>query len=163
MIKGFEKKKKKNETVNNNRRNRELTESMVLILLKDRSNQPRLDGWARKCLSMYWRPENPVMQLLLRRKERLRCFPCEFVFRGRKPIWGFFDNASEPEMKQIQEGKYTVSETWMNICCYTVSIFLKSIKQFTATVSTFIGLHAVQLLGLCLSFEDTDCIYEQVP
>lgn len=46
------------------------------------------------------------MQLLLRRKERLRCFPSAFVFRGRKPIRGTSDSASESQIKQLQGVKF---------------------------------------------------------
>lgn len=94
------------------RKKENLTASMHVILLKDRSSQPSFNGWAKKWLRMYWRPVRSVMLLLLRRMEQLRYFPFEFVFKGRRPLRGISDNAPESEIHS------TVLQFFLYICIY---------------------------------------------
>lgn len=107
---------------------RNLTGSMLVILLKDRSSQPSFDGWARKWPSVYWRPTRSVMLLLLRRKEQLRYLPFEFVCKGRKPLRGTSDKAPEKQTKIIT----------VNIkCCLTFLEYLY-ISAAQTSISLFI-------------------------
>ena len=80
-------------------RSRELTWSICVILLKDRSSQARSDGSARKWLTVLWRSQRSVMLLLLRRREQLRYFLSEFLFKGLRPVLGSSVNASKSSYK----------------------------------------------------------------
>ena len=92
--------RKKEREKRNIFKRRTLTGSMPVSLLKDRSSQPSCDGSARKKPRVYWRPTRSVMLLLLRRKERLRYFLFEFVFKGRRPLLGCSESAPEPHKKE---------------------------------------------------------------
>lgn len=70
---------------------------MLVILLKERSSQPSIDGWARKWLNMNSRPTRFVMLLLLRRKEWLRYLFFELVLKGRRAVRGISDIAPKAQ------------------------------------------------------------------
>lgn len=84
---------------------KENTCSMCKILLKERSSQARREGSARKWLTVFWSSYRSVMSLLFRRRELLRYFLSEFLFKGRRPFLGSMVNAS----KTVSQENLTVS------------------------------------------------------
>lgn len=105
-----------------------LTWSMCVILLKERSNQVRCAGWARKWLTVFWRSWRSVILLLLRRSEQLRYFISEFFFRGRRPLLGSSIHVSETPNKikhYFMNIKWILSATKVRACdCVWLGVLL---------------------------------------
>lgn len=78
------------------------TWSMCEILLNARSSQASCDGSARKWLTGLWRSQRSVMLLLFRRRDRLKYFISEFLFIGRRPLFGSSFQQSKKTKKQIK-------------------------------------------------------------